>query len=93
MLIFQVAEHFKDNPDVVIAKMDSTVNELPHTKVSSFPTIKLFTKGGENKVIEYNGPRTFEGLTKFVESGGSDGAGVEDVEDAEEDDDNKKDEL
>jgi len=90
----KVGEHFEKNDDIVIAKMDATVNELEHTRVTSFPTIKLYSKG-ENKVIEYNGPRTFEGLTKFVESGGVDGAGVEEpVEEETEDDDSpRKDEL
>lgn len=50
----KVVEPFKDNSNVIIAKIDSTFNELPHTKVSSFPTIKLITKGGENKVIGCN---------------------------------------
>nr|CAI5843949.1 unnamed protein product [Callosobruchus analis] len=86
----KVGEHFKDNSDVLIAKMDATANELQHTRVTSYPTIKLYTKG-ENQQIEYNGPRTFEGLTKFVESGGQDGADV--AETTEEEDDHKKDEL
>ncbi|KAB0796265.1 hypothetical protein PPYR_10326 [Photinus pyralis] len=90
----KIGEHFKDNDDIVIAKMDSTANELEHTRVTSFPTIKLYAKG-ENKVIEYSGPRTFEGITKFVESGGLDGANVEEPfeEDSEDDDSPKKDEL
>jgi hypothetical protein len=29
--------------------MDATSNELEHTKIVSFPTLKLYTKG-ENKV-------------------------------------------
>lgn len=65
----QLGEKFADSDSVVIAKMDATVNELEHTKVSSFPTIKLYTKG-DNKVIDYNAERTLEGLTKFVESHG-----------------------
>jgi len=87
----KVAEHFKENSDVVIAKMDSTINELETIKVTSFPTIKLFKKE-TNEIIEYNGPRNFEGLTKFVETGGIDGA-VPEEEQQEETDDSPKDEL
>lgn len=89
----KVAEHFEKSDDVVIAKMDATANELDHTKITSFPTIKLYLKG-ENKVVEYNGARTFDGLTKFVESNGAEGAGEEEPIDEEGDDDSpKKDEL
>lgn len=90
----KVGEHFKENSDIVIAKMDATANELEHTKVSSFPTLKLYAKGSNN-IIEYNGPRTFEGLVKFIESGGKEGASIEEpVEEETEDDDTpRKDEL
>ncbi|XP_050514158.1 protein disulfide-isomerase-like [Diabrotica virgifera virgifera] len=88
----KLGEHFKDNSDVVIAKMDSTANELEHTKVVNYPTIKLYTKGS-NEAVEYLGPRTFEGLSKFVESGGKDDSEDSAEEDAEDDDASKKDEL
>ncbi|EFA00647.1 protein disulfide-isomerase [Tribolium castaneum] len=90
----KVGEHFKDDKSVVVAKIDATANELEHTKITSFPTLKFYPKGGNN-VIEYNGPRTFEGLVKFIESGGVDGAGVDEpVEEETEDDDSpRKDEL
>merc|ERR1712165_401256 len=73
----KLGEKFADSEDIIIAKMDSTANELEDVKIQGFPTIKLFKKG-DNKVVDYNGERTLEGFTKFLESGGLDGAGVED---------------
>ena len=36
----------------------------------------LFTlAGADSKVIDYNGERTFDAMVKFVESGGTEGAG------------------
>ena len=45
----ELAAKYQDNDSVLIAKMDSTTNELEHTKIQSFPTIKLYKKG-DNKV-------------------------------------------
>ncbi len=88
----KLGEHFKDKDDVVIAKMDSTANELEDIKIQGFPTIKLFQKG-DNKVVDYNGERTLEGLIKFIESGGKDGAAFEEEDDGEDDDEAGHDEL
>jgi len=75
-----LGEKFKDSETVVVAKMDATANELEHTKITSFPTIKLYKKG-DNAIIDYNGERTLEGFTKFLESGGLEdaSAGVPDI--------------
>ncbi|XP_059053821.1 protein disulfide-isomerase [Achroia grisella] len=70
----KLGEHFEKDDDVVIAKIDATANELEHTKITSFPTIKLYTK--DNQVRDYNGERTLAALTKFVET---DGEGAEPV--------------
>lgn len=92
----QLAEKYKDNNNVLIAKIDATVNELEHTKIQSFPTIKLYKKT-DNEVVDFKGERTLEGMSKFIESGGSDGGSVsESVEEEEEKEDGadkKRDEL
>lgn len=63
-----LGEKYKDHASIVIAKMDSTANELEEVKVQGFPTIKLFKKG-TNEIVDYNGDRTEEGFTKFLEEG------------------------
>lgn len=81
----QLGDRFADRADeFVIAKMDSTVNELEDIKIQSFPTIKLFPKGSD-EVIDYNGERTLEAMFKFVESHGKDtGKAEEEADKADE---------
>nr|AII97805.1 BLTX433 [Nephila pilipes] len=92
----ELAEKYKDSSDVVIAKMDATANELEHTKINSFPTIKLYKKG-TNEVIDFNGERTLEGIRRFIDTDGVDGAAVkeeeEDEEEEKDDEQAKRDEL
>merc|ERR1712200_384198 len=83
----QLGEHFKDSDSVVVAKMDSTANEVEQVKVQGFPTIKLFKKG-DNKIVDYNGERTLEAMTKFLETGGVHGGPAD-----EDDDETGHDEL
>lgn len=89
----QLGENFKDKPEFVVAKMDSTVNELEDIKIQSFPTIKLFPKDSD-EVIDYSGERTLEGLTKFLESHGKEGAATAETGsgDEEENDDEEEEE-
>merc|ERR1739847_232275 len=88
----KLGEKYADRDDMVVAKMDSTANELEDIKIQGFPTIKLFKKG-DNKVVDYNGERTLEGFSKFLESDGMDGPAYEEPEDGDEDEDGGHDEL
>ena len=46
----QLAEHFQNNEDVTIAKMDSTKNEVEGISIEGFPTLKFFPKGADKEV-------------------------------------------
>jgi protein disulfide-isomerase A1 len=68
----QLAEKFADAEDVMIAKMDSTGNEVEGIKVEGFPTLKYFKKENPETPLDYAGGRTLEDLVKYVESRGTD---------------------
>jgi len=58
----QLGDKFKEDDSIVIAKVDATANELEHTKINSFPTIKLYKKD-TNQVRYY-----LHVLSKFITS-------------------------
>ncbi|XP_075726206.1 protein disulfide-isomerase 2, partial [Rhipicephalus microplus] len=49
-----LANMYNDHEDLLIVKMDATMNELEHTDIHSFPTLRLYKKQN-NEVVEYNG--------------------------------------
>ena len=64
----ELAEAYKDDPDVIIAEMDATANEVEDINIRGFPTLKFFKAGGEGKsVIDFEGDRTLDSLKAFVE--------------------------
>jgi len=66
----ELGAKYKDNENIVIAKMDATANELEQVKVHSFPTIKYFPAVEGAEAVDYNGARTLEGFSKFLDAGG-----------------------
>jgi len=59
----ELATKFKDVKDLVIAKIDGTVNEIPpEFEIKGFPT--FFFVGKDNKVVKYKGGRQ---LSDFIE--------------------------
>ncbi|XP_064178753.1 protein disulfide-isomerase A2 isoform X1 [Anguilla rostrata] len=92
----ELGEKYKDREDLVIAKMDSTANEVESVSVSGFPTLKYFLAGSERKVVDYNGKRDLETFSKFIDNGGelpeepADDDDDDDEEEEEDDDEEKE---
>merc|ERR1712059_86364 len=63
----ELGEKYRDSNDIVIAKMDSTANEVENVSIKGFPTIKLFKKG-DNEIVSYDGNRDVEGFVKFLDA-------------------------
>jgi protein disulfide-isomerase A1 len=79
----ELGEKFKDHENIVIAKMDSTQNEVEGLKIQGFPTIKFFPANSD-KVIDYNGDRKLDAFVQFLESSGNVKARASDTVKAEE---------
>lgn len=62
----ELAAKYADNDKLIIAKMDSTANEVERIQVSGFPTLKFFPANSD-KVVDYEGGRDLEGFVSFLE--------------------------
>ena len=62
----ELAKSMKQHSNVVIAKMDATANEVESVSIQGFPTIKFWPAGDKSNPIDFNGERTVEGFTKFL---------------------------
>ena len=64
----ELAKAYKDDKEVLIAKIDATANEVEGINIRGFPTLKFFKAGGDGKSeVDYEGDRTLEALKEFVE--------------------------
>ncbi|XP_051939669.1 protein disulfide-isomerase A2 [Hippocampus zosterae] len=83
----QLGQKYAGHDDIIIAKMDSTANELEAVTINGFPTLKYFPAGGK-EAVEYSGNRDLETLSRFLDNGGV--LPKEDGDDDEDDDDEAK---
>ena len=63
-----MAKKFKNEKNIVIAKIDATENEAHAAyEVSGYPTIYYALPGKKDRPIKMDGGREFSDLVKFIE--------------------------
>lgn len=62
----EAAKRLANNPNIVIAKLDSTDNEVAGVDIQGFPTLKFWGKDKSQAPIDYNGERTAEGIIQWL---------------------------
>ena len=79
-ILEKLGKAYKENAEVVIARMNAVANTLQEIEIEDFPTIILFPKGDKNEE-DYEGNLTEEALARFIDSDGQDdGEFIEPVE-------------
>ncbi|EDO32930.1 predicted protein [Nematostella vectensis] len=64
----KLGKHFRNDKNIVIAKIDATANDVPSTyAVEGFPTIYFATSKDKKNPIKFDGGRELKDLIKFVE--------------------------
>ncbi|KAK4393738.1 protein disulfide-isomerase [Sesamum angolense] len=66
-ILDEVAVHFENDPNVIIAKFDATVNDVPGDTfdVQGFPTV--YFRSASGNLSQYEGDRTKENIISFIE--------------------------
>eukprot|EP01134_Creolimax_fragrantissima_P001840 CFRG1840T1 len=76
----ELAEKYEDNENVVIAKMDSTANEVTEVTIKGFPTLKFFPANSDGKIVDYEGGRTLDALKAWLDEHITTGSAKPDAE-------------
>jgi protein disulfide-isomerase A1 len=62
----ELAEKLKHNTNLVIAEMDSTLNETERVSIQGFPTLKFWPAGNKDSPMEYEGERDLAGFEAYL---------------------------
>jgi len=62
----KAAKQLLNNPNIILAKVDSTGNEVAGLSVQGYPTLKWWRKDKSLGPIDYNGGRNAEGILEWI---------------------------
>ncbi|XP_060755472.1 protein disulfide-isomerase [Neoarius graeffei] len=65
-LFEDLAKHYSDTEDVVVARIDVTANDVNIQMTDRYPTIKLFPAVYAERVVSYTGQTKLEPIVEFV---------------------------
>ncbi|XP_012986841.1 protein disulfide-isomerase isoform X1 [Esox lucius] len=63
----ELAQHFLDRQEIVIARIDASANDINLSMRERYPTLRLFPALHAERVVAYSGRRTLNNLVQFVE--------------------------
>ena len=64
----ELGEIFKDSEDIIIAKIDATVNQIDSVRIPGYPSLLLFQGAMIN--TPFKGERTLDGILDFLKDQG-----------------------
>jgi protein disulfide isomerase len=65
-ILEELGKQLLSNPNIVIAKVDSTANDIDNVDVKGFPTIKFFPANAKDAPLDFDGERTQEGFVAYL---------------------------
>lgn len=62
----EAAKRLSANPNILLVKVDSTLNEVGGLNIEGFPTLKYYGKDKSQAPIDYSGPRNADGIINWL---------------------------
>lgn len=62
----EAAKRIQANPNIILVKVDSTLNEVSGVDIQGFPTLKFYGKDKSKDPIDFNGGRDADGIISWL---------------------------
>ncbi|KAJ8001321.1 hypothetical protein DPEC_G00168330 [Dallia pectoralis] len=63
----ELAQHFLDREDIVIARIDASANDINLSITERYPALRLFPALYAERVVSFSGRRSLKNLIQFIE--------------------------